>query len=176
MSSATDSVTVTTLVSVDSGTAFEVFTDEVDSWWGRGPRYRHAVERSCTMCFEPRVGGRFLEVYDESGASLEVGRLLVWEPPARIVWESRAEGRPAGQQTEVEVRFEAVECGTRVTVEHRGWDRVPLEDPARHGLDRPAFASVMGTWWADLLVAHRRQAERRQPVRERETGGAAPLH
>ncbi len=176
MSSATDSVTVTTLVSVDPGTAFEVFTDEVDSWWRRGPRYRHAAERPCTMCFEPRAGGRFLEVCDESGAALEVGRLLVWEPPERIVWESRAEGRPAGQQTEVEVRFEAVERGTRVTVEHRGWDRVPLEDPARHGLDSPAFASMMGTWWADLLVSHRRQAERRQPGREKEMGGAVSLH
>ncbi len=171
----TDSVTVTTLVAVDSATAFQVFTEEVDAWWGRGPRYRHAAERPCTMCFEPRVGGRFLEVYAESGAPLEVGRLLVWEPPARIVWESRAEGRPVGQQTEVEVRFEEVEQGTRVTVEHRGWDRVPLEDPARHGLDGAAFSSMMGTWWADLLVAHRRHAERSRSAREA-TGGAASLH
>ena len=128
------------------------------------------------MCFEPRVGGRFLEVYDESGGALEVGRLLVWEPAERIVWQSRADGRPPGQQTEVEVRFQAVEQGTRVTVEHRGWDRVPLDDRARHGLDGPAFSNMMGTWWADLLVAHRAYAERRRSGCERRTGGAASLH
>ena len=111
------------------------------------------------MCFEPRVGGRFLEIYDESGATLEVGRMLVWEPAERILWQSREDGRPADQQTEVEVRFEPVEQGTRVTVEHRGWDRVPREDPARHGLDGSAFANMLGTWWADLLVAHRAHAE-----------------
>ena len=176
MSSATDSVTVTTLVAVDPATAFVRFTEDVDSWWGRGPRYRHEPERPCTMCFEPRVGGRFLEVYDESGGVLEIGRLLVWEPAERIVWQSRADGRPPGQETEVEVRFQAVEQGTRVTVEHRGWDRVPLDDPVRHGLAGSAFTNMMGIWWADLLVAHRAHTERRRLAREKGSGGAASLH
>ena len=43
-----------------------------------------------------------------------------------------------GLVTEVEVRFEPAERGTRVTLEHRGWDRVPLENASRH--DRRAYA------------------------------------
>ncbi len=63
-----------------------------------------------------------------------------------------------GQSTEVEVRFEGVEQGTRVTVEHRGWDAFPKEHPVKHGLEGVAFVNMMGRWWADLLVAVQRHA------------------
>src|SRR5205807_9172889 len=40
MTSTTDAVTVTTCVAVDPATAFTVFTEDIDRWWRRSPRYR----------------------------------------------------------------------------------------------------------------------------------------
>lgn len=155
--SATDSVVVTTLVAVDPATAFEVFTEDVDRWWKRGPRYRVSGDRR--LCFEPGVGGR-LVVYQESGGAHELGRILVWKPADRLVFEWRARNFEPDQVTEVDVRFEPADRGTRVTLEHRGWDGLPRDHPVRHGLEGAAFTSMMGQWWADLLVSHRAHAER----------------
>lgn len=154
--SSTDSVSVTTLVAVDPATAFELFTDEVDSWWKRGPRFRPGIDRSGAMRFERGVGGRLLEVYDDATRdAFELGRVRVWEPSDRLVFEMGGRDFKPGEATEVEVRFEAVDTGTRVTVVHRGWDSVPAGHPVRHGLEGGAFTSMMGLWWGDLLVALR---------------------
>ena len=158
--STTDRVSVTTIVEVDTATAFEVFTDEVDAWWKHGPRFRWYPERGGSMRFEPGVGGRLLEVYGkDADDAFEVGRVLVWKPADCLVFEFRGRNE---EQTEVEVRFESVERGTRVTVEHRGFDAIPPDHPARHGLVGPAFTNMMGVWWSDLLVAARFHIERRQ--------------
>jgi uncharacterized protein YndB with AHSA1/START domain len=155
-----DSVTVTTVVDVDPATAFDVFTREIDVWWKRAPRYRFDAERSGSMRFEAGVGGRLLEVHDEAAADVfEVGRILAWEPGARLVFEWRGRGFRPGECTEVEVRFEPAGGATRLTLEHRGWDRLPPDHPARFGFTGLAFADMIGLWWADLLVAMRRRSE-----------------
>ncbi|HLE71205.1 MAG TPA: SRPBCC domain-containing protein [Vicinamibacteria bacterium] len=156
---ATDSITVTTILSVDPGTAFRFFTDDVDLWWRRGPRYRPEVRGEGTMRFEPGVGGRLVEVYDEAmGDAFEIGRILVWEPGARLVFDWRARNFEPGEKTVVEVRFERADGGTRVTLEHRGWDSIPAGHPVRHGWTGEAFSSLIGLRWADLLVSLRNRA------------------
>jgi hypothetical protein len=147
--SSTDSVVVSTVVAVDPATAFGVFTDEVDVWWKTGPRYRWSLDRPGKVRFEGGQGGRLVEVYAE-GEPFEIGRVLAWEPSKRLIFELQGRNR---EQSEVEVRFEGVEQGTRVTVEHRGFDAIPVDHPARHGLVGEAFSSMMGLWWADLMVA-----------------------
>ena len=144
-------VTVTTVVAVDPPTAFRIFTNEVDSWWKRGPSYRVDPNRKSAMRFED---GRFIEAY-EGGEAFEHGRVIVWDPPARLVFEMRGRNFRPGETTEVEVRFERVERGTRVTVEHRGWDGLPGDHPARHGFSDEMLRDVIGTWWSDLVVAMR---------------------
>jgi hypothetical protein len=157
----TDSATVTTVVAVDPATAFEVFTEEVDAWWKHGPRYRAGGDRKSTMRFEPGVGGRLLEVYDEEVLeSYELGRVRVWKPGERLTFQMRGRDLGPGEGTEVEIRFEKVDAGTRVTVVHGGWDAFADDHPVRHGLVGEAFQSMMGLWWADLLVAMRRHARR----------------
>ena len=98
------------------------------------------------MRFEGGEGGRLLEVYtDEAGGAFEVGRVLAWKPGDRLVFEWRGNNFEPGLVTEVEVRFERAERGTRVTLEHRGWDRVPLEHASRHGYGASnAFSSMIG--------------------------------
>jgi len=156
--SKTDCVRVTTVVAADPAAAFELFTREVDAWWRRGPRFRHGLGRPSVMRFDGAEGGRLLEVYtDESGGAFEVGRVLAWKPADRLVFEWRGNNFEPGLVTEVEVRFEPAPGGaTRVTLEHRGWDRVPLDHASRHGYGASAaFVSMIGLWWGDQLASLR---------------------
>ncbi len=159
--SSTDCVRATTIVPADPTDAFALFTTEVDLWWRRGPRFRQGLGRPSEMRFEGEEGGRLVEVYtDATGGVFEVGRVLVWKPGDRLVFEWRGRNFEAGLVTEVEVRFERAERGTRVTLEHRGWDGVPLEHASRHGYGASnAFSSMIGLWWGDLLTSLRAHAQ-----------------
>ena len=74
---------------------------------------------------EPRQGGRWYE-RDVDGSECSWGKVLVWEPPSRLVLAWQITGEWAYDEellTEVEVRF--VPEGpdrTRVELEHRGLD------------------------------------------------------
>jgi uncharacterized glyoxalase superfamily protein PhnB len=105
------SATASVKVSVDPSSAFTAFTDEIDSWWVRGPINFFDSTRAVAMRIEPGVGGRVLEVYDdERGEALELGRITAWEPGAQLAYRSSVD------DTEVDVRFDAVDDGTRVRV------------------------------------------------------------
>jgi hypothetical protein len=145
----TDTVTATIEVAVDPATAFEIFTEEIDRWWKPGPINWYDAYRAVGTRIEPGVGGRWLEVYDEAaGDVLEVGRITVWEPGVRLVLLYRDGGHKL-DGTEVEVRFEAIEGGTRVTLEHRGWDKVApdVATRSREG-KRWGWASILG-WYKE---------------------------
>jgi len=100
-------------IAVDPQTAFKIFTEEIDAWWERGPHNFWDGGRALATRFEPGVGGRYLEVYDEAGDVLEIGRITLWEPGTRLVW------RMSHDDTEVDIRFEAIAGGTRVLLEQR---------------------------------------------------------
>jgi hypothetical protein len=151
-----------TVVPAGADEAFRLFTEEVDAWWRRGPRFRFRPGRDGTMRFEGGAGGRLVEVFDaEAGDVYEVGRILAWEPPARLRFELRARAFAPGETTVVEVRFEPAAEGTRVSVEHTGWGAFAADHPVRHGLVGPAFGAMMGTWWAEQLDAARARAAAR---------------
>jgi uncharacterized glyoxalase superfamily protein PhnB len=98
-------------VSVEPMTAFTAFTNEIDAWWVRGPINFFDAGRAVEMRIEPGVGGRVLEIYDDaSDDALELGRITVWEPGVQLTYRSLVD------DTEVDVRFDAVEGGTRVRV------------------------------------------------------------
>lgn len=152
-----DQAKVSVRVAVDVATAFEVFTQEMDLWWRQGPRYRIAGKTPGRLTLEPRPGGRLLEAYTlESGPQLfERGRIKVWEPPTRLVFDWRNMNFAPGESTEVEVQFEPSGQGTLVTVCHRGWTGIPPGHPVRHGMEVPEFLRMMGLWWSDLMSAMR---------------------
>jgi SAM-dependent methyltransferase len=70
------------------------------------------------MRFEAGIHGRVLE-----GAT-EVGRVICWQPHEKIVLEWHGADWHSAEVTTVELRFEAIEMGTRVTLEHPEWSRV----------------------------------------------------
>ena len=127
----TDSVIATVEVAVDPRTAFAIFTDEIDEWWRPGPINWNHPDRAIGIRIEPGVGGRWIEVEDAAtGEGVECGRITVWEPGERLVLLYRDTGGEL-DDTEVEITFEAVGSGTRVTLEHRGWDALAGEIAAR---------------------------------------------
>jgi len=144
-----DRARVTTFVAVDPSDAFEVFTAEIDLWWKRGRRFRFGGQGA--LRFE---GGRLVETRS-SGGEFEVGRVLAWEPGARLVFEWRGSNFGPGEITEVEVRFEGMNGGTQVSLEHRGFSKLRPDHPVRHGLLDEAFTDMMGRWWGELAMAYR---------------------
>ena len=152
-----DSVTVSTVVTVDAHEAFRLFTAEIGAWWRRDPAYRFRPNASGTMRIEPGVGGRVLELYrEEPEDAYVVGEVREWDPPRRLVFSWRGPNFEPDQVTEVDVRFETAHGGTRVTVCHRGWDGLPHDHPVRHGLDPEVFTRAFSGWWSALLARLRR--------------------
>lgn len=154
-----DRARASTYVATPPERAFDVFTRETDLWWRRGPRYRFGGKRRGTLTFEPGQGGRLFEAFDEGHASVvEVGKVLVWEPGARLVFEWILPNFKAGERTEVEVRFESSGEGTNVTIEHRGWAALRRDHPARHGKSEVGTIEMVGLFWGELLVSMRLHA------------------
>lgn len=102
------SATAEVEVAADPERAFDAFTSEIDAWWVRGAINFFDAARAIEMKIEPGVDGRVLEVYE--GDALELGRITAWEPGERLAYRSSVD------DSEVDVRFEAVEGGTRVRI------------------------------------------------------------
>ena len=150
-------VLVAVRVAASPERAFEAFTHEVAAWWRPNVLFQFERDRSGTLEFEPREGGRFVERYAD-GSEFEIGRITTWEPPSRLAFTWRQASFTADQSTEVHVRFEPAGEETRVTVEHFGWDSVPPEHVARHGFPDAFFLQRHAEWWQALLDAYRGRA------------------
>jgi uncharacterized protein YndB with AHSA1/START domain len=103
--------------------AFEVFTSGMTGWW---PASHHIGEAAIEeVIIEPTVGGRWYTRHAD-GSETYTGFVRAWEPPARLVltWQINADWKydPA-LVTIVEVSFEPVDAGTRVSIEHRELER-----------------------------------------------------
>jgi uncharacterized protein YndB with AHSA1/START domain len=131
--------------------AFDVFTQEMQSWW---PEDHHMLDGDVgEMIFEPRAGGR---VYDRGtdGRECTWARVVSYEPPDRVVitwdispgWEIETDQE---RTSEVEVRFISESDGrTRVELEHRNLDRHGDGWEGMHG----AVSSPGG--WPKTLAAY----------------------
>jgi uncharacterized protein YndB with AHSA1/START domain len=127
MASGFDPNSVRKVVTVEAPreVAWQVFTEQMGSWWPLA-MYKIGKVNAVDAVIEPRVGGRWYERGDD-GSSCDWGRVLAWEPQSRLVltWDITAEWQydPA-LRTEIEVRFIAEgKVRTRVELEHRKLDR-----------------------------------------------------
>lgn len=133
--------------------AFAHFTGRPTEWWPESHVLVAARER---VVFEPRAGGRWYE-RSTDGSELDWGRVLVWEPPHRLVLTWRIDGdfRPIDDDeraSRVEVTFiPRGPGGTRLELAH-----VEL---ARHGraagriraaVDGPSPGETLATFAATL--------------------------
>jgi uncharacterized protein YndB with AHSA1/START domain len=138
---------VTVHVPVD--TAFHVFTAELGSWWPLATK-SVSQEEAETVVVEPGAGRRVYE-RARSGEEHLWGEVLVWEPPSRFAF-SWHPGRAAETSQEVDVSFTPVEEGTRVELEHRGWER--LVGPGGEIPDH------FDSGWDEALASYVERAER----------------
>jgi uncharacterized protein YndB with AHSA1/START domain len=110
---------LTIVVPLPPARAFRLFTEELATWW---PIATHSVggDRVAATAIEPRLGGRCFERWYD-GEERVWGSVIAWEPPRRVTvtWHP---GMPEARASEVEVRFDAEGAGTRVDLEHRGWE------------------------------------------------------
>jgi len=126
-----------------------IFTQEIGRWWRPGPINWSDADRAIGVRIEPGPGGRWIEVHDrKTGEGVTQGRFVIWELGVRLVFLYQDSGHLL-DGTEVEIRFEPIVEGTRVTLEHRGWERVAPDAATRsRNLKRWGWGNVLN-WYAD---------------------------
>ncbi len=118
--------------------AFAVWTQRFSLWW---PTDHTVTGDPVLVALEPRLGGRIYE-RGADGTEHEWGEITVWEPPERLgyLWHLM---RDRGDATDVEITFRSSGSGTRVEIEHRGWERL--------GADADLWRERNQTGWSTLL-------------------------
>ena len=120
--------------------AFRIFTEDATSWW---PAATHSIRGELReVVFEPNVGGEVYEVAAD-GERGHWATVVAWEPPTRLLLEWNILERP-GDVTEVEVRFTPADGRTRVDLEHRGWENVESDGPAKRSSYDTGWDHVLG--------------------------------
>lgn len=95
-------------------TSFKVFCEGIGEWWPRG------FTEGSKLVLDRQVGGRLFERRPD-GTEYEIGRVTAYEPPSIVAFTWRA---PSWQTTtQVEIRFSPEREGTRVDLEHGGWEK-----------------------------------------------------
>ncbi len=153
--------------------AFAVFVRDIGEWWRPSDLFRFTTAGG-RMAFEPETEPepgsepepgpgdepvrplRLVEISGD-GERFKIGEVSVWDPPHRLVFGWRQASFTDEQRTEVAVRFDPVDGGTLVTVEHFGWDAVPQQHVARHGFPLKEFQQRHAEWWQVLLGSLRDQ-------------------
>jgi len=116
----------TVTVRTDPEHAFDLFTEQMGSWWPVGAYSRVVNEFAdegvevVRLEFQPRMAGSILE-HVSDGRVLPWAEVIAWDPPHRVVMAWRPHSLPE-PPTEVEVTFTAGADGTVVELEHRGWE------------------------------------------------------
>jgi uncharacterized protein YndB with AHSA1/START domain len=119
------------VVSVSPERAFEVFTKDMATWWPIDTHSIGAMDDKDgppeAVVFETGPSGRIYE-RTADGEERHWANVLTWEPPRLLVIEWKLTVAP----TEVEVRFTPEGDGTRVELEHRGFERLGAEAEESH--------------------------------------------
>jgi uncharacterized protein YndB with AHSA1/START domain len=139
----------TIVVKASQARAFDVFTARFGAWW---PKSHHiAATDMADGIIEPRPGGRWYEK-GVDGSECEWGKVLVWEPPSRLVlsWHLNSKFQvDEAVESEVDVRFIAAGSDTtRVELKHRV---TALDaDAIREAVDAPNGWTTLLSLYADV--------------------------
>jgi hypothetical protein len=117
-------VSKTIRVDVPVEEAFDTFTRRIDAWWPMKTHSRFGAAATAVV-LEERAGGRVFE-RGPGGEEWDWADVLEFQPSSRVLLRWRV--NPERGATEIEVTFTAEGDGTRVDLEHRGWDRIGDEE------------------------------------------------
>jgi SAM-dependent methyltransferase len=108
--------------------------------------------------------------------SVQVGKVIAWEPGARMALEWHPADWDPDEVTYVELEVEPVEGGTRVIMEHRGWGRLIGDDGGElvgwfaaevvAPLFRATAPAAVGDWITDRRARRPSGAEARATYRD----------
>ncbi len=112
-------VTKSVVVGAPPEVAFRIFTERLGEWW---PLATHSIGEAVTATMEPRTGGRIYETHAD-GTEADWGVVSAWEPPHRFAMEWKV-NPDAAAPTVIDIRFTAVDVGTRVDLEHSRWEQL----------------------------------------------------
>lgn len=139
--------------------AFAVFTQEIGDWWRPDSFFPITPRGDGRLEFVPGEDGRLVS-HQPGGESWTIGHVTAWEPGERLAMSWRQANFPDGLETRVEIRFEPIGEETRITVEHGGWDAIPREQAARHGLSLMVVQKRGADHWRSQLTRLAERAER----------------
>jgi hypothetical protein len=105
-------ITKSVLLRMTPDAAFRLFTGQISAWWPA--ERRHTSDPRSTLHLY--ADGRFFERASD-GYELELGRVIEWTAPERIVLDFYIATGPA-HPTRAEILFVAEGAGTRVTIIH----------------------------------------------------------
>jgi uncharacterized protein YndB with AHSA1/START domain len=149
----TPSVRKSVTVEADQKRAFDVFTDRHGTWWPS--TYHIGTSDYETAVIEPFAGGRWFE-RGVDGTEADWGRVLVWEPPQRLVlaWQITPDFQfDPDLATEIEVRFEPIGPNqTRVDLEHRHFDRFGARAAEMRAIFDSGGVPGAPQGWAGILM------------------------
>lgn len=124
--------------------SFRVFCEHISEWWPGGFGGKDAK-----VFMEGRVGGRFYERRAD-GTEYQIGQVTAYQPPSIVAFTWRA---PSWEvTTRVEIRFSPEEGGTRVELEHSGWEQDAKTRDANKNYDL-GWDGVLGYYQAALAKA-----------------------
>jgi uncharacterized protein YndB with AHSA1/START domain len=122
------------LVAQPPEVAFRVFCEDMHEWWPAG-----FSGKGSKVLLECRLGGRYYERRAD-GTEYEIGRVTAYQPPSIVAFSWRAPSWDV--VTQVEIRFSAEAGGTRIVLEHSGWEQSDKTREARNNYD---------TGWGKIL-------------------------
>jgi uncharacterized protein YndB with AHSA1/START domain len=132
--------------------SFRVFCEEIGEWWPGG-----FGGKDSKLFLERGVGGRFYEKR-HNGTEYEIGRVRAYEPPSLLAFTWRAPSWDV--TTRVEIRFSAESSGTRVELEHSGWEQTTKTREARGNYDS-GWGTILGHYQATFAAPNEQKGESR---------------
>jgi len=146
-------------LSLDPSSAFEAMVEEISSGLSR-----------LGMQLQPGADGRVME------GTTEVGKVVRWRPPEEIAIEWHAMDWDPASATLLELKFEPLKDGTRVTVGNQGWGNLLGEEGKELAgwfvseIAAPALSAMapkrLGDWLTDRRVRRPTGAQSRAFYRD----------
>ena len=100
--------------------------------------------KDAKLFLQGQVGGRFYKQRTD-GTEYEIGRVTVYQPPSLVAFSWRAPSWDV--TTQVEIRFSPEAGGTRVELEHSGWEQSAKTLEARGNYDS-GWGTILGHYQA----------------------------
>jgi len=132
--------------------SFKVFCEEITAWWPNG-----FGGKDCKLYLEREVGGRFYERRND-GSEYEIGRVTAYKAPSLVAFTFRAPSWDI--TTQVEIRFSPEAGGTRVELEHSGWEQSEKTREARGNYDS-GWTRILGYYEEALAPSRDEQGDGR---------------